>query len=356
MDLLKRSVALYGRFSAGERERLRGEIEARGGRVARDFMRRSDLLVIGALAVPLIDIGALALRLAAARARNVPIYGEARFAAALARETPEPAPSLPLATALGPSGLTREQADILAAFDLIRIEGENCRFGDAQMIRTAGELSGQGRSFGVVVQILRRAKGAPTGRHKIVLTPEGDAALEWDEGRTTLDGQGLLPLDVPEAGVDELFEAAEIADLGGEQEDAVRLYEMCAASDRSDAIAPYNLGNIRLAQGNHDADADAYQRALARDPDFIEAHYNFALALEGLGKMKQAASELESVLALDPEHDDATFNLAQIFLNGGDHPLAKALFERYLTLNPPADGAATARKAIHYLTAKIAMG
>jgi hypothetical protein len=32
------------------------------------------------------------------------------------------------------------------------------------------------------------------------------------------------------------------------------------------------------------------------------------------------------------------------------------LFERYLTLNPPMDGAATARKAIHYLTAKIAMG
>ena len=36
---------------------------------------------------------------------------------------------------------------MLAAFDLIALAGDNCRFGDAGVIRTAGELLGQGRSL-----------------------------------------------------------------------------------------------------------------------------------------------------------------------------------------------------------------
>jgi len=59
MDLFRRSVALYGRFSQGRREQLQREIIARSGFVARDLTRRSDLLVVGALATTLIDRGIL---------------------------------------------------------------------------------------------------------------------------------------------------------------------------------------------------------------------------------------------------------------------------------------------------------
>jgi hypothetical protein len=352
MDLHNRSVALYGRFSAGVRERLQREITQRGGTVVRDLTRRSDIFVVGALATALIDPGSLAERIRLATQRAVPVMGERAFAAALAGE-PSESMTLPLATALAPTQLTIEDASILAAFDLIASDGENCRFADAGVIRTAGELLEKRRSRADIVRILARARDlAPTGRHKIVLTSSGDAALKWESGLTTLEGQGVLPLG-EHASVEELFEQAELKEASGDRGEAARLYDMCAYADRSDPIAPFNLGNIRLAEGRHDEAAIAYQRALARDPDLVEARYNLALALEASGKQWQAAEELARVLGLEPRHQDAVFNLAQILMKTGNIAEAKLFYERYLDLDPPAAWAATARRAITYCTAQL---
>lgn len=353
MDLHNRSVALYGRFSAGERERLQREIVARGGSVARDLTRRSDYLVVGALATALIGSGSLAQRLKTARDRRVPVMGERAFSSALSGEAQDDA-TFPLATALGPTTLKDDDAGLLAAFDLIALKNGNCRFADAGVIRTAAELARQNRSRADIVRILLRARDlAPTGRHKIVLTDGGDAALQWDNGLTTLEGQGVLPLENAQAGVDEMFEEAELLEADGEHESASRVYEVCTTADRSDPIAPFNLGNIRLAQEKNEEAINAYQRALARDPEFVEARYNLALAFEASGKLRQASDELERVLALDPTYSDANFNLAQLRMKAGDFADALRLYEHYLALNPPADWAATARKAITYCTAQL---
>ena len=354
MDLRRRSVALYGRFSAGTRERLQAEISRRGGQVARDLTRRSDHLVIGGLATALVDSGSLGQRLRGALARKVPVTGERGFAAALAGDIRDPA-TLPLATALAPTTLTIEDVRILAAFDLIALEAEKCRFVDANVIRTAGELADQRRSLAEIVRILLRARDfAPVGRRRIVLTDTGEAALEWENGLTTLEGQGYLPLDLGHAGVEELFEQAELLEAGGDREQAARLYEMCASADRRDPIALFNLGNIRLAQGHHGEAENAYRRALARDKHFVEARYNLALALEASGKLEQACEELGKVLALEPAYSDALFNRAQILMQTGNARAARQDFERYLALDPPPDAAATARKAIVYCNARAA--
>jgi tetratricopeptide (TPR) repeat protein len=352
MDLNGRAVALYGRFTAGVRDRLQQAIERAGGHVARDLTRGSTLLVVGGQASALIDSGSLPQRLATARARDVPVLGERAFQAAMAGEAAEPA-TLPLQTALGQTGLTREDAEILAAFDLIVLQGQACRFADAGVLRTAGELMSQGRSLGDVVLILARARDrSPEGRHRIVLTASGQAALKWEDGLTSLEGQGMLPLDEDHAGIEDLFEAATLLETSGQAEQAARLYDMCARADRSDPIAPYNLGNIRLAQGAFDQAILAYQQALARDRGFVEARYNLAQALEAAGRNDAAAIELERLLESDPAHSDAVFNLAQLRMKAGDMSAAKALYERYLALDPPEDWAATARKAILYCAAR----
>ena len=201
----------------------------------------------------------------------------------------------------------------------------------------------------------RRARDlSPPGRHKIVLTPSGQSALQWQDGLTTLEGQGLLPLDEDHASLDDLFEGAALAEAGGELEEAARLYDLCARADRSDPIAPYNYANIRLAQGAHDEAALAYQRALARDPRFVEARYNHAQALEAAGKPDAAILELSRALDADPTYSDAVFNLAQLRLKAGEIAPAKALYERYLALDPPDSWAATARKAILLCMAQLA--
>jgi tetratricopeptide (TPR) repeat protein len=354
MDLAGRTVALLGRFSPSVRDRLAREIERRGGTVTRDLTRRTDLTVVGAYATALLERGALQARLASAKARGVPVMGERSFAAALAGEERRGVATLPLATALSATGLTRADAEALTAFDLIALDGEMCRFGDAGVIRTAGEIIAAGRSLADAARILMRARDlAPLGRHKIVLTSAGEAALQWQDGLTTLEGQGFLPLDEDHAGVDDLFEAAALAEADGDVAEAARLYDLCCRADRADAIAPYNYGNIRLAEGDHDEAALAYQRALARDPAFVEARYNLAQALEAAGKTDAAAAELARVLEADPTHSDAVFNLAQIHLAAGEMGEAKALYERYLALDPPSDWAATARKAILYCTARL---
>jgi tetratricopeptide (TPR) repeat protein len=351
MQLRGRSVALYGRFSAGQRDELQKRVLRARGAATRDLTRRSDLLVVGAEAAQLVESGALQERLERAKARGVPVLGERSFARALAGETPAPA-TLPLPTALAGTLLGRGDAELLAAFDLIDLQGEACRFGDAGVLRTAGELIGGGRSAADAVRILARARDlAPVGRHRIVLTPSGEAALQWDDGRTTLEGQGVLPLDEDHASLDDLFEAAEIAEAEGALDEAARLYDMCARADRRDAIAPYNYANIRLAQGAREEAALAYQRALARDPRFIEARYNLAQALEAAGKHEAAEAELARVLAADPTYADALFNLAQMKMKAGAVADAKALYERYLALGPPDAWAATARKAIAYCAA-----
>jgi tetratricopeptide (TPR) repeat protein len=351
MELNDRAVALYGRFSAGVRDRLQQAIERQGGRVARDLTRGSHVLVVGAQASALVDSNALPQRLAIAGARGVPTFGERAFQAALAGQAPEPA-TLPLQTALAQTGLNRADAEILAAFDLVVLDGEACRFADAGVLRAASELVGQGRSRGDAVRILTRARDlSPEGRHRIVLTASGEAALKWDDGLTSLEGQGILPLDEDHAGIEDLFEAAALLEASGQPEQAARLYDMCARADRSDAIAPYNMANILLTREAYDEAALAYQRALARDPRFVEARYNLAQALEAAGKTEAAAVELGRVLEADPRHSDAVFNLAQLKLQAGDMAGAKALYERYLELDPPEDWAATARKALLYCTA-----
>ena len=354
MELQDQAVALYGRFSAGVREHLQREIERRGGRVARDLTLRSDIFVVGALAVSLVDGGALSARLKSAGERGVPVMSERRFAAALSGEAASGPATLALATALAPTGLSRGDAEVLAAFDLIALAGDLCRFGDASTIRTAGELARAGRSRADIVRILTRARDlSPLGRHKIVITPAGDAALQWDDGLTTLEGQGYLPLDIDHASVDELFEAAEMAEASGDLDGAMRLYDMCGRTDRTDAIAPFNMGNIFLSRNAPGNAVLAYQRALSRDPRFIEARYNLALALEALGRADAAADELIRVLDADPRHADAIFNLAQLRMKADEMGEAKALYERYLALDPPADWAMTARKAITYCTARL---
>jgi hypothetical protein len=353
MNLHGRSVALYGRFTPGTRARIQEDIIGRGGSVLRDLTRRSDVLVVGALATPLIDSGALGARLRLARDRGIPVRGERAFVAAIVPGEAAEAATLALDVVL--SGVSRADAEILAAFDLIRIEAGLCRFGDASVLRSAAALIAQGLGLADVVRTLAAARDlAPRGRHKIIVTPAGQTALEWSDGhRTSLAGQGILPLeDEDHVTLEDLFERAALEEAAGHLEEAARLYDQCARADRSDAIAPYNLGNIQFAAGAFAAAALAYRLALARDAAFAEARYNLAQALEACGKSEDAKTELHLLLDQDPEHADAVFNLAQLEMQDGRLGAARGLFERYLLLKPPEDWALKARRAIQVCRAR----
>ena len=354
MELCSHTIALYGRFSPGVREVFAAKIETAGGRVVRDLTRRADILVIGARADSLIESGALLNRLEVARNNRRAIFGESAFQAIIAAETLPMDATLPLASALQQSGATAEDAALLAAFDLVVLREDKCRFADMSVLRTAGELRSAGCDAVRLVRIIREAnRSSPRGRHRVIMTASGAPALEWENGRTTLDGQGYLPLSEEGSSLEDLFERAMQSEADGDLEEAARLFDTCARGDRSDALALYNFGNIRLRQSRAEDAALAYQRALAREPDLSEARYNLALAHEARGRIEAAEDELRALLKLDPDHPDALFNLAQLTMNGERLEEAALLYERFLATGPDREWQAKARKAIAICRHKV---
>lgn len=349
MELSGRTIALYGRFSEGARAALTLAIEARGGKTSRELTRQASVLVVGGRATSLIESGALLARLKIAYDTERLVLSEAAFAQQLEGGPASNQTALPLPVALSKSGLALEDAHLLAAFDLIVIQGGACRFGDSSVMQTAASLRASGSSLPRIIDVLLEVRRAgPAGRYQVAIGPDGRPSLKWEDGHTTLDGQGLLPLDPGGATIDDLFEEAIMADAEGRWDEAAQIFDMCARSDRKDGIALYNLANIRLRQERWDDAAFAYQRAIAREPGLVEARYNLAQALEASGRDEAAAVELEKLLEMDPEYPDALFNLAQLHMNSWRLSDARRLYERYLGTNPTPEWAAKARKAIAY--------
>ena len=350
MDLYGLPVALYGKFLTRPRADFVAAIEARGGVITRDLTRRSRVLVVGHGAVAAIEDGRLEARLVDAMLRDLPFCGETSFWSRLHGVEPEP-PTYPIER-IEP-GLGDDDLLLLSVFDLITIgEGATCRFADVETIGSAARLVASGRTIDCVIATLLKAGKAPRGRRKVVPGPAGEALLEWDDGLTTLDGQGLLPIvaeAVPSA--DDLFESAIEAEEAGDDAEAERLYAACVRADRKDPVAPYNLANLMRRRG---ALADAilhYRLAIGRDAFFVEAYYNLASVLEAKGDHAGAEAALERAVRIDELYSDALFNLAQLMLKRGALAGARALFERYLATRPPSEWAKKARKAIKLIDA-----
>ena len=335
-----RTVTLFGRFRLLPRADIARLLAANSARENKDLTRRTDMLAVGSGALNLVAGGSLGRRLDLAAARGIPVVGEARLLAFLRAEERETA-------TLDPATAARLSDDLLAllnAFDLVEATDGKVRFQDADTLRSAAELAKEGLDPTAILQALKDRLRAPRGRHRLSVGPDGTPVLAWEDGVTTLSGQGLLPLDEGDD-LETLFEAALEAEAAGLLDEAARLYETCAMGDKRDAIAPFNLGNVQLARGDAEAARLSYQRAIARQANFPDAHYNLARCLEASGDRNGAMAHLTSALDQDPDYGEAHFNLAQLELETGNATAARAHFERVVFLETP-DLVATARKAL----------
>ncbi len=145
--------------------------------------------------------------------------------------------------------------------------------------------------------------------------------------------------DAPQAGdrkkADPHYQKGNREYLAGRISEAILAYREAVAIDPAFFEAYYNWGLSALrAEFTQDA-LQSYEWALAIRPSHRNARYNFALALKKGRHFNEAASELQTVIDNHPDDDNAHFELAKLYANQlGDAESARRHYKRVLELNP----------------------
>src|SRR5512141_1072966 len=136
-----------------------------------------------------------------------------------------------------------------------------------------------------------------------------------------------------------------IAHQRGRHREAVTLIEAALAGGATTAVIHTNCGVAYRALGDLEKATQHITWAIALDPEFPDAHLNYALVLLDQGLPQAAKAHLEIVLELRPNTPAAHLHLGRIYLDEEKYALAAERLREALRLRP---GNAQA----HYLLAR----
>ena len=114
----------------------------------------------------------------------------------------------------------------------------------------------------------------------------------------------------------------------------VKLIRRSTQLDPGNAIAVSSLAHALESLGRHEEALDNYDRALAINPEFVQAHYNRANILAELQRFAEALEGHTRAIASAPDFAQAIFNRGNIFAHLGLHSRAIGDYERVLELMP----------------------
>ena len=340
--LAGRTVVLFGRFQIVPRYRFADAIKRRDKQLMRDVTNRTRTMIVGRGAIIYAENGVLDEKIGACAEFNVTVMSEREGAEALGLAEPRGV-GVPVDVITARSRLTPDDIEFLRLFDVVSIRNGKAEFRDVEKAEAVSRLLSDGQSIIDVVKTFHRLDDG--ARVAVVTAPNGDIALQWGGSHTTLSGQGLLPLDAGPP-LEEIFEAALEAETLGDLDTAERLYELCVRSDKKDALAAFNLGNVLIGLGRA-KDAEVYFRhAIVRDPAMAEAHYNLGVATEARGDAESARSHFQSAIGVSTDYTDAIYSLALLEFSRNRFDEAAPLFRKFLRIEPDGEWAVRAKKAL----------
>ena len=116
-------------------------------------------------------------------------------------------------------------------------------------------------------------------------------------------------------------------------EEAAQCYERAGQIAPSEFRWPYFLGR---ACSEHDPGkaAHAFDRALAMNPNYAPAQWEYAKVLARLGRADDARHHFERLAELEPQHPAAYMGLAKMALAAKQYQSARDQLQRVLDLNP----------------------
>ena len=95
---------------------------------------------------------------------------------------------------------------------------------------------------------------------------------------------------------------------------ALAEYKRCAGEGNEQAIASYNIGNIYRDLGELSLAISSYEKALEKQPIFIEALTNLGLSMLEAGRTEKAIETLEKAEEHNPSHIAALNNLGKAYI------------------------------------------
>ena len=101
------------------------------------------------------------------------------------------------------------------------------------------------------------------------------------------------------------------------------------------SLVLYNIqGAVLQELGQLDLSIDAYNKALAIEPNYADAYYNMGMALQKQGKLQEAIKAYNKALAIKPDYVDAYNNIGVALKGQGKREEAIEAYIRALSINP----------------------
>jgi tetratricopeptide (TPR) repeat protein len=301
----------------------------------------------------LLDDGRPSNKLSRAASYGIPAVSERRFLEWIGKSVPDNVQRTYSGEQLAAlSKLSVETIQELAQFGLLDERGGRFGFRDLASARQVAKLLTEGVRLSVIVRAVSEIRRwlPEVGLSNVRLRPGPGKTLEVEQqgGRTDKRGQFLFAVDGFEQSPEDLFARARSAEEMGDIAEAERLYRLLMKSDRADASAPFNLGNmLRAAARNIEAEA-AFRVATQTDPSFAQAWYNLGDLLDDQGRTNAAIECLRKALQVAPDYSDAMFNLALMLQRTNQYAEAVDYWRRYLVKDNHSDWATRARRSLKF--------
>ena len=207
-----------------------------------------------------------------------------------------------------------------------------------QVRRPLAELS-------VVVEgkelLLRQAGGLiePGGQWRIdfeAVEEEATGAAESTAVDAEVEREGSL-------GPDMLWQAALRLEDDGELEPAADMYRAALAAGGPSAEICFMLAELLYRQGDLAGARERYSMAVEIDEDYVEARSNLGCVWAELGRLDLAVAAFEGALAFHPDYPDAHYHLARALDEWNDRERAVEHWRAFLELAPENPWADVAR-------------